>query len=301
MDTRAAYERRMSRKKTSPTQELEHILTVNPFLTGFLILTAFGFSAAPAEAAKGKAATNTVGHAKIAKAAKLPHAVVVAEKYHPTANLSYKVAGKRYYPTKNVANFTETGRASWYGPGFHGKKTSNGERFDMNMMTAAHPTLPIPSYVRVTNLSNGKSVVVRVNDRGPFHGNRAIDLSKAAAAKLDFVHKGTAQVRIDILKAGDSMADGQTTPVLKTVEGKTDSAAKRIFVSLKKFDSETEAQAFMRATAKHLRKANAEQRAIMVKQSTGYVVRVGPFAEQKHADDAHNLLKQDALAKQDVI
>lgn len=275
-------------------------MTANTFLTGLVILTALGFSANQAEAASAQAG-RTVGHAKIATAAKLPHAVVVAEKYHPTANLSYKVAGKRYYPTKNVANFSQTGRASWYGPGFHGKKTSNGELFDMHKMTAAHPTLPIPSYVRVTNLANGKSVVVRVNDRGPFHGNRAIDLSKAAATKLGFVHKGIAQVRIDILKAGDSMADGQTEPVLQTVENKTGNDSKRIFVSLKKFDNESEAQAFMRTTAKRLNKVNAEQRAILVKQNSGYLVRVGPFTEQKHADEAQNLLKQQNAVKQDVI
>lgn len=274
-----------------------------------ILLTAFGCAANQTTASPAQA-TRTVGHAKAAKAAKLPHAVVVAEKYHPTANLSYKVAGKRYYPTKKVAdNFSQTGRASWYGPGFHGKKTSNGERFDMNKMTAAHPTLPIPSYVRVTNVANGKSVVVRINDRGPFHGNRVIDLSKAAAAKLDFVHKGTAQVRIDILKAGDRMADGQGKPQLQTAENKTDSktaptaenGGKRIFVSLKKFDSEAEAQSFMRLTAKNLDKSNAEQRAIVVKRSDGYLVRVGPFTEQKLADEAKNLLQTQETAKQNVI
>lgn len=132
----------------------------------------------------------------------IPNAVVINEKLHPTANLSYKVAGKRYYPTKIVSeDFVETGRASWYGPGFHGRKTASGERFDMNMMTAAHPTLPIPSYARVTNLVNGKAVIVRINDRGPFHGNRVIDLSKAAANKLDFLKQGVTQVKIEPIMA----------------------------------------------------------------------------------------------------
>ena len=105
--------------------------------------------------------------------------------------------GKRYQPTKKIESFSQTGKASWYGPGFHGKKTSSGERFDMNTLSAAHRTLPIPSYARVTNLSNGKSVVVRINDRGPFHGNRVMDLSKAAAKELGFIHTGTANVKVE--------------------------------------------------------------------------------------------------------
>ncbi len=126
-----------------------------------------------------------------------PDVVVKTEPLHKTANLSYKVAGKRYQPTKKIESFSQTGKASWYGPGFHGKKTSSGERFDMNTLSAAHRTLPIPSYARVTNLSNGKSVVVRINDRGPFHGNRVMDVSKAAAKELGFIHTGTANVKVE--------------------------------------------------------------------------------------------------------
>lgn len=126
-----------------------------------------------------------------------PDVVVQTEPLHTTANLSYKVAGKQYQPTKKIEQFSQTGKASWYGPGFHGKKTSSGERFDMNTLSAAHRTLPIPSYARVTNLSNGKSVVVRINDRGPFHGNRVMDLSKAAAKELGFIHTGTANVKVE--------------------------------------------------------------------------------------------------------
>ena len=126
-----------------------------------------------------------------------PDVVVKTEPLHKTANLSYKVAGKRYQPTKKIESFSQTGKASWYGPGFHGKKTSSVERFDMNTLYAAHRTLPIPSYARVTNLSNGKSIVVRINDRGPFHGNRVMDLSKAAAKELGFIHTGTANVKVE--------------------------------------------------------------------------------------------------------
>ncbi|MDK4679306.1 septal ring lytic transglycosylase RlpA family protein [Kingella negevensis] len=210
-------------------------------------------------------------------------AVVRAEKLHPTANLSYKVAGKRYYPKTEVENFSETGKASWYGPGFHGKRTSSGEVFNMNALTAAHPTLPIPSYARVTNLSNGKSIVVRINDRGPFHSNHVMDLSKGAAAKLGFINQGSTQVRIETLKAGDSIA--QDKP----------SSAKSIFFSLKTFDTEADAKAFMKKASSHLSSNKAEQRAIMVKNGNGYVVKVGPFTEQKHADEAHEKLKQNVI------
>ena len=115
-------------------------------------------------------------------------------------------AAKKADKTEKTAKFSQTGKASWYGSGFHGKKTANGERFDMNTLTAAHRTLPISSRVRVTNLANGKSVVVRINDRGPYHGNRVMDLSKAAAQELGFIRTGTAQVKIEPLTS----ADGKT-------------------------------------------------------------------------------------------
>lgn len=111
----------------------------------------------------------------------------------------YTVMGKRYYPTVVSVGETFRGRASWYGPNFHGKKTSNGERYNMWKMTAAHKTLPMNTIVRVTNLNNGRSVVVRVNDRGPFVNTRIIDLSKKAAAELDMIKTGTAPVKLEIL------------------------------------------------------------------------------------------------------
>ena len=117
---------------------------------------------------------------------------------HPTMR-PYTVMGKRYYPTVVSVGETFTGRASWYGPNFHGKKTSNGETYSMWAMTAAHKTLPMNTVVRVTNKSNGKSVVVRVNDRGPFVNTRIIDLSKKAATELDMVKTGTAPVKLEIL------------------------------------------------------------------------------------------------------
>jgi len=112
---------------------------------------------------------------------------------------SYEVWGETYYVQKTIKQYEETGVASWYGQKFHGHDTSNGEKFDVYKFSAAHKSLPLPSYVRVTNVDNQKSLVVRVNDRGPFHGNRLIDLSYAAAVRLDFADSGTANVKIELI------------------------------------------------------------------------------------------------------
>ena len=113
----------------------------------------------------------------------------------------YDVLGKRYFVLSSSVGYVERGVASWYGPGFHRVRTSMGETYDMYGMTAAHKTLPLPAYVRVTNLQNGRSIVVRVNDRGPFVGNRIIDLSYTAASKLDMLRNGTAMVEVRSLDA----------------------------------------------------------------------------------------------------
>src|SRR6201986_2529616 len=112
----------------------------------------------------------------------------------------YVVAGRVYVPEADT-HYREDGLASWYGDDFHGRLTANGEVFDMDGLTAAHPTLPMPCYARVTNLSNGKSLIVRVNDRGPYHGNRLIDVSHKAAEMLDFKGNGVAHVRVEYVGA----------------------------------------------------------------------------------------------------
>lgn len=108
----------------------------------------------------------------------------------------YEVNGRRYVVLESSAGYVEQGVASWYGPDFHGKRTATGETYDMHAMTGAHPTLPLPAWVRVTNLQNGRSVEVRLNDRGPFSKNRIIDLSRAAAERLDMIRTGTAMVEV---------------------------------------------------------------------------------------------------------
>jgi rare lipoprotein A len=123
---------------------------------------------------------------------------------------TYEVFGRTYRVKRSARGHVERGLASWYGPGFHAERTSSGEPYDMYAMTAAHKTLPIPVYVRVTNLQNGRSVVVRVNDRGPFVGERIIDLSYTAAWKLDMIRQGTAPVEIRVIEPGEE----PPTPVL---------------------------------------------------------------------------------------
>jgi rare lipoprotein A len=131
----------------------------------------------------------------------IPDAVPRVEPLHRYANRPYVALGKTYVPLTSAGNYKERGTASWYGKKFHGQRTSIGEVYDMYAMTAAHPTLPIPSYARVTNLSNNKSVVVRVNDRGPFLHDRIIDLSYTAAFKLGIIADGSAEVEVESINA----------------------------------------------------------------------------------------------------
>jgi rare lipoprotein A len=135
----------------------------------------------------------------------IPEPLPVAEPLARYGNRSpYTVLGRSYHVMGDSAGYSERGVASWYGNKFHGRPTSSFEPYDMYKFTAAHRTLPLPSYVQVTNLDNGRSVVVRVNDRGPFHGDRLIDLSYVAAVKLDMIQRGTARVEVRILTPADS-------------------------------------------------------------------------------------------------
>lgn len=134
----------------------------------------------------------------------VPEPVPREEPIPSSGNQPYMLFGRMYTPMTAVKPYRERGLASWYGRPFHGRKTANGERYDMYRMMAAHPTLPLPSFARVTNLRNGKSVIVRVNDRGPYKHGRAIDLSMAAAHRLDFLKTGTAEVEIELITVNSS-------------------------------------------------------------------------------------------------
>ncbi len=133
----------------------------------------------------------------------VPDAVARAEPLNPRANRPYVVFGQSYVPMTELQPFKERGIATWYGRRYHGRRTSSGEPYDMYAMTAAHTRLPLPSYARVTNLANSRSVVVRVNDRGPFLHGRVIDLSWTAAARLGFANRGTAEVEVELITEFD--------------------------------------------------------------------------------------------------
>jgi rare lipoprotein A len=139
------------------------------------------------------------GERPIAELEALPDAVPRSEPLHRFANRPYVVLGRSYQPMTRLEPFRERGTATWYGRRYHDRPTSTGERYDMYAMTAAHTRLPLPSYARVTNLRNGRTVVVRVNDRGPFLHGRVIDLSYAAAARLGFARAGSAEVEVELI------------------------------------------------------------------------------------------------------
>jgi rare lipoprotein A len=138
---------------------------------------------------------------------------------------SYVVFGKTYYPQSTSRHHSERGVASWYGPKFHGKKTSSGERYDMHQMTAAHKTLPLPTYALVTNLENGRNLIVKINDRGPFVGDRIIDLSYAAAKSLGMDKQGTAMVQVTSIDPRDH--DGEVPKTLRLADTALDRQRER--------------------------------------------------------------------------
>lgn len=178
------------------------------------------------------------------KTAHIPDAVPKSEPRSKYGNPeSYVVNGRRYHVLKDATGFAEKGIASWYGEQFHGRRTSSGETYDMYAMTAAHKALPLPTYVRVTNLKNGKKVTLRVNDRGPFHGNRIIDLSYTAAAKLDILAAGTGLVEVRALTASGDVAPPAETPVPDSTGASAGSGA--FFIQVGAFSSRANAEALL--------------------------------------------------------
>ena len=201
-----------------------------------------------------------------------PDAVPRAEPKSRYGNpASYVVFGKRYYTLGSADGFVERGTASWYGTKFHGRRTSSGETYDMHAMTAAHKRLPLPTYVRVTNLKNGRSTVVKVNDRGPFVGDRIIDLSFSAARRLDMVRAGTAPVEIRALVPGASASAPAPTPAYSGATGEH-------YVQAGAFVSADNAAARL-AEVRSVISAPAATRARRRGTVQYHVVWVGPFAE----------------------
>ena len=195
-----------------------------------------------------------------------------APRVEPRARLGnppfYDVLGHRYYVLASAEDYVARGVASWYGPTFHGVRTAIGEPYDMFAMTAAHKTLPLPCYVRVTNLRNGKSVVVRVNDRGPFVANRLIDLSYTAALKLDMIREGTTLVEVRAITPGE--------PSSSVLTRASEAPSAELFVQAGAFANEANAQHLL----ERLRAAGLANAFVMARpeKSRLYRVRVGPVA-----------------------
>ncbi len=197
--------------------------------------------------------------------------------------VSYVVFGKRYYTLANSYNFVERGIASWYGKKFHGKRTSSGEKYDMYAMTAAHTQLPLPTYVQVTNLKNGKKVIVRVNDRGPFHNNRIIDLSYSAASKLGIVRQGTGLVEVRALNEWN-YRNGQKDR--KTAGTSTKQAANlepKIFVQVGAFSARDNANRLLRRLD-GLNLGAVTVSPVTKERKTLHRVRIGPLSTVRLAD-----------------
>ncbi len=196
----------------------------------------------------------------------------------------YDVMGKRYYVLSSSSGYLERGVASWYGPGFHQVRTSNGETYDMYGMTAAHKTLPLPAYVSVTNLQNGRSVVVRVNDRGPFVGNRIIDLSYTAALKLDMLRNGTAIVEVRSIDPSPSPVEqAATAPGVATPGAAAPGAAAPLFVQAGAFSDPANAERL----AARLRGGSLGKVFVRDDEIAGrrmYRVRIGPVPDVAEFD-----------------
>ena len=218
----------------------------------------------------------------------IPDAVPVAVKPSKYGNPdSYTVLGKTYYVKDSAAGFKQKGIASWYGSKFHGRRTSSGEDYSMYAMTAAHKTLPIPVFVEVTNIDNGRTAIVKVNDRGPFHEGRIIDLSYAAATKLGVAQTGTANVKIRVVTPE---ADKKRRRSETFVESSVSEGAK-LFVQVAAFSTERNAQ-------QHLKKLQGEGffdvrlHAESKKGKTVYRVRIGPLPSEHVAKNVLSQLEE---------
>jgi rare lipoprotein A len=241
-----------------------------------------------------------------ARAMALPDAIPRAEPLHRFANRPYTVLGRDYVPATTLRPYRERGIASWYGRKFHGEKTSTGETYDMYAMTAAHPTLPLPSYARVTNVATGKSVVVRVNDRGPFLHGRVIDLSYAAAAKLGIAQKGSGEVDVEAILPAGLPTVASAVPIAPVGTPPTGvpgvppiaSAEGGFVVQLGAFASYANAQAFVAHLANQIAPIGVEPN---VRQVNGlFRVFIGPYPAREDAKRMADRLR-DAIGVTSTI
>lgn len=235
----------------------------------------------------------------------IPDAIPRIETPIARANKPYTALGARYTPIINYVPFKQAGTASWYGKRYHGQRTSSGEIYDMFAMTAAHPILPLPSYVKVTNPANGRSVIVRVNDRGPFHSDRIIDLSYAAAYKLRLTNTGSGHVEIEAIDAAkfkpnlSLLAINQTIGPSVTnnpIDSKPVESAKTAgvtnnpeitpyYVQIGAFKSDVNAQK-LESRIKSLDSSTTMGVANVIYKDGFYRVKLGPYISRQDADNA---------------
>jgi rare lipoprotein A len=233
---------------------------------------------------------------------RVPDADPQVEPLHRFANRPYVVFGREYVPATALRPYRERGLASWYGRKFHGEKTSTGDTYDMYAMTAAHPTLPLPSYARVTSRVNGRSVIVRVNDRGPFHPGRIIDLSYTAALRLGILERGSGEVEVESILFGmdDLLAP---LPAVALTEARPAELPVREdagghYVQLGAFANRANAENFVAHIANPLRSAGAQTR---VRHDQGmFRVLVGPYPDRPAAQRA-SLRVREAIGIDGIV
>jgi rare lipoprotein A len=256
-------------------------------------------TAAPATAGGGYLAGDGPGADAPANLDAIPDAVPKAEPLHRYANRPYSALGKTYTPLQTTGNFKQRGIASWYGKKFHGQRTSIGETYDMYAMTAAHPTLPIPSYARVTNPANGKTVIVRINDRGPFLHDRIMDLSYVAAYKLRYINNGSAELEVESIAVdGNAPVTAAVEPAAIKVEPLTPASAipvetagaptGKVFLQLGAFKSAQGAESFLARMRAELGEGG---KVLSLFEKEGLTrVHLGPYANADEARDAASKL-----------
>ena len=220
----------------------------------------------------------------------LPDAVVKYEPYAKFANRPYAVFGQTYTPLINDEPFNQRGVASWYGVKFHGQRTSSGEAYDMYKMTAAHPTLPIPSYARVTSLETGKSVVVRINDRGPFHSDRIVDVSYTAALKLGLLGKGSHQVEVERLFPDDPTR-------IATVRRAATSAAQAAPAPAEIAALMLEDRVAMDSAAVARPDAAARPAAVKSDAKAAFYLQLGAYGREGKAEEIGEMLKKSGVSQ----
>ncbi|MBK1647161.1 septal ring lytic transglycosylase RlpA family protein [Rhabdochromatium marinum] len=239
-----------------------------------------------------------------------PDAVPKVEPKSKYGNMSsYEVLGRQYKTKRSSRNFVQRGLASWYGSKFHGRRTSSGEVYDMHQMTAAHKTLPLPSYVRVTNLENGRSIVVRVNDRGPFHRGRIIDLSYAAARKLNIVATGTAKVEVRSIDPRDHGGIVEAPPAAPLEHherqpnaffDETFSQNDQLYLQVGAFGELANAEQLRHRLLAHV-PGSVNIRPGAEAESAPYKVQVGPLSSRAEAEAVSQRLTHLGLAQGVVI